>query len=297
MTYQEKLEEARALLTKHYEVVKQTQPEAQADHKIKSFFNNLQSAGGTDDEALKQCTFEELESFGAPKLLAKRIAGIFRKGTEEKKEESTKVFKPSRVAAMSINELISFYDPRDPTSTIAGRIQQIAGNKRCIVFKTDGSVNVDASVTLLNEIRDGFGERETYSVNGIPTEIFKIGERPGQFAEENPLYPNRALRPNGDCDQTNRSWNGVDHTIRTIIYLALTKTNEIHIDSLMDAHAVIDLTVSNDEAKIRSRFGKASLLFDRLKGQGNLPSLKISLKSANNVEKNDPFGNNKHRTY
>jgi hypothetical protein len=289
--YQNKLDEARALLSNHFAAV-HNGDQAKAIPDTESFFTKLKQAGGTDDDALKQCTWEDLESFGAPKLLAKRVAQIFRKGIEEKKDP--KVLKASRVAVMSVLELVQNYDPREPDNAVAERINKIAGGKRCIVF-TNGNVNVEASVALLNELRDNYDERETYPVNGVPTKTYKVGERIGQLADENPLYPGRALRPNGDCDQTNRSWNGVGEVVRKLIYLARTKTGEIKVESIMDSNSVIDLVVSADETKIRSRMPKASLLYDDLKEKGGLPSLKISLKNGNGA-KNDPFGGS-HKTY
>lgn len=308
--YQNKLNEARLLLENHFTAVhtkngvfSSSIPHivAQVKDDVERFFTNLLAAGGTDDDALKHCTWEDLESFGAPKLLAKRVAAIFRGRTEESKSEKTnvdaKLLKPARVAAMSITELVQCYDPRESSNAVAERISKIANGKRCIVFNSDNSVNIEASVTLLNELRDGYSERENFPVAGVPTKIYKVGERIGQIVDENPLYSGRALRPNGDCDQTNRSWSGVSEIVRKIVHLARVRTGEIKIEAIMDAHGIMDFVVGADEAKVRSRLNKASLLYDELKEKGNLPSLKISLKGDNeSSKKNDPFGGN-HKTY
>jgi hypothetical protein len=261
---------------------------------LSAFVTALFAAGGTDDAALKQCTWEDLESFGAPKLLAKRIAAIFRKGETSASEDKVKILKPSRIAVMSVSELIEHYDPRDHTNSVGQRINALCGGKRCIVFNADGNINVKASVDLLNELRDNYPERETFLVNGIPVKTWKIGERPGQLADENPLYAGRLLRPNGDCDQTNRSWTGISYQIRVIIYLAI-KTGEIRINSVNDAHAILDMAVSLDEAKIRARFSKASLKYDELNAEGKLPTLKLPL-IKNGSNSNNPFGG-QHKTY
>lgn len=306
--YQTKLDEACALLLTHFTAVHsrsdgKLHPEDETKPKsdVEAFLHALKKAGGTDDEALKQCTWEDLESFGAPRLLAKRVAAIFRgpktEVTPEAKTTDPRVLKPNRVAVMGVKELVEFYDSRDPTNAVAERINKIATGKRCIVFNADSSVNVEASVTLLNELRDGFSERETYPVNGVPTKIYKVGERVGQLADESPLYPGRALRPNGDCDQTNRSWTGVSEVVRKVVFLARTATGEVKIDSLMDAHTVMDFVVGADEGKVRSRFSKASLMYDDLKEKGALPSLKVSLKGGNGGKPNDPFGGSAHKTY
>jgi hypothetical protein len=300
--FQSKLEEARALLTNHFTTVhshgETPTPKTESTAKIPTdaFFTALFAAGGTDDEALKQCTWEDLESFGAPKLLAKRIATIFRKGeATSTPEDKVKILKPSRVAVMSVSELIEHYDPRDHTNPVGQRINTMCGGKRCIVFNTDGSINTKASVDLLNELRDNYPERETFLVNGVPVKTWKVGERPGQLVDENPLYAGRLLRPNGDCDQTNRSWTGIPHSIRVIIYLA-TKTGEVRINSVNEAHDIIDIAVSMDESRIRARFPKASLKYDELNAEGKLPTLKLPLIKNGSNSNNDPFGG-QHKTY
>lgn len=287
--YQTKIEDARALLTNHFNQV----DEKNTSELVDSFFSKLKKAGGTTDEALTLCTFEDLESFGAPKLLAKQVASIFRKGNAEEKKEK-KILKPSYVSAMSISELLEHYDPREATNAVGERISKIAGGKRCIVFNNDGTVNIKASSTLLHELRDNYSEREAYPVDGVPTKVYKVGERIGQLADENPLYPHRPLRPNGDCDQTNRSWEGISSEVRKIIYLAVTQTKEIVISDLSRAHQILDLVhdlaSSNVELKIRQRYPKAHLLYEELKNTGQLPSMKISMtqkESPNN--KNNPF--------
>lgn len=305
--YQKKLEEACALLTSHFTAVEnskspQPQPKEQTQsrvqHCVDTFVAALKEAGGTDDDALVQCTWEDIESFGAPKLLAKRIGKIFRSTATEPNGQTLDTFKslkPSRVSVMSITELMTHYDPREATNAVGERINKIANGKKCIAFTAEGNVNIEASVTLLNELRDGYDERETIPVAGVPTKVYRIGERIGQLADENPLYPTRALRPNGDCDQTNRSWSGVSDVVRKVIYLARTQTGEIKITSLMDAHNIMDMVMGSDEFKIRLRLSKASLLYDELREKGNLPSLKISLKGNGTTSKQDPFGG--HKTY
>jgi hypothetical protein len=287
--YQQKLDEARALLSNHFAILAPEPEYAKANsEKVEGFFNKIQLAGGTDDETLKLCMWEDLESFGAPRLIAKRIATIFRKTPEV--EEKVKSHKPNKVAGMSRIELVTFYDPNEP-GAIHERLEKISGGKKFIVFK-DGSVHVQGSVHLLGELVEGYPERKIYTIAGHPYQTYKVGEKTVQLANENPLYPGRLLRPDGTCDQTNRCWEGVEYRMRVILYLAVTQTKEIKIASLSDAHNIMDLAVGSTNPAIR--FPEATMLFDRLTEEDRLPKLKLPLKTPRADKPNDPFG---HKSY
>jgi hypothetical protein len=299
-TFQQKLDEARALLDQHNSQV----PALTAASDLKagrvdldSFFSNLAQAGGTNEHTLAQCTWEDLQEFGLPKLLARQVATIFRK--EAKKEEKP-VLKKSKVEVMTVGELIAHYEPRNPASIVTDKLKHLLGNTRFLVFNDDGSVNVEVSTKLAQEILDEYPDREHYFANGESSKTYRIGERPDQSFDENPLYPGRILRPDGDCDQTNRSWNGVSLETKQIIYLAVAQTKEIVINSINDAHNIMDLVVGksdNDVLKhtIRQRFSKAAAVLKEMYNQGRAPVLKIFKKVAENGKKNNPFGAS--RTY
>jgi hypothetical protein len=290
MSYQQKLTEARALLEQH-----NSQINSATKLDVEKFFQNLANSGGTNDATLAQCTWEDLQEFGLPRLLAKQVASIFR--VKEEKVEKP-VLKKSKVEAMTVGELISCYDPRTPVSLVTTRLSELMDDKRFIVFNNDGSVNASVSTKLAQEVLDGYPERELYSVDDVPTKTYKIGERPDQSFDENPLYPGRVLRPDGDCDQTNRSWSGVPLEVRQTLYLSVTKTGELKINSINDAHNVLDLVVGKEDAEavktVRRRFAKATALLKELQQQNKAPSLKI-FKKVGDSKKNDPFG--VHRSY
>ncbi len=292
MSYQQKLDEARALITQHNSQIPASVNAGRVD--VEKFFSNLTAAGGTHEGALSQCAWEDLQEFGLPKLLARQVAQVFR----VKEKEEKPVLKKSKVEAMTISELISHYDPRTPASLVTSRLTELLDNKRFVVFNNDGTVNAAASTKLAQEILDGYPERELYTIDEVPTKTYRIGERPDQSFDENPLYPGRVLRPDGDCDQTNRSWSGVPLEVKQTLYLAVTKTGELKIDSINDAHDVMDLVVGKSDADalktVRRRYTKATALLKELQQQNKAPALKI-FKKTGDAKKNDPFGT--HRTY
>ena len=275
MSYKEKIEKARTIIEAHNANCDDDKSKVNADEFIKK----LKAEGGTSDEAISSCSFEDLGGMGLPKLLAKQVAQIFR-GKDSGSRRP--MLSATRVDSMSVKGLLEHYDPREPTNKVGTRLVKISKGKRCIVFTPDGKVDVEASEVLVNEVRDGFPERPNYtSGTGAPRKLYRVGERPGQYANENPCYPGRMLRPDGTCDQTNRSWNGVSTTVRQIIYLAITDTHELKIDQVNDAHGVLDLAVADGaEGKLRHRYPQTSVLFDELQGKDDLPSLKIPLRSS-----------------
>lgn len=282
-SYQQKLADARALIVQHNSQISDSR---QID--VEKFFISLTNAGGTNDSALSQSSWEDLQDFGLPKLLARQVAQVFRV------KEEKPALKKSKIEAMSVGELISNYSPKSLVNTVTERLKAIFGNKRFVVFNDSGEVDFLATTKLAQELLVGYPERELYVVDSIPSKTYQIGERPDQCFDENPLYPGRILRPDGDCDQTNRSWNGVSLEVKQIVYLAITKSGELRIASINEAHNILDLIVGKEDADaiklVRSRFPKATAHLGELRKQNNSPSLKIYRKE--NVKKNDPFGKN-----
>lgn len=290
MTYEDKIERARTLVAQHNEAVG-------SDNSVdfERFLSELKKSGGTSEDRLRACSFEDLETYGLPKLLAKEVGHVFRSTQETGKKVYISL---ARATAMSVNELLAQYDPREADNPVGKRLVEKSKGQPCIVFNDDGTVNTEQSATLLNEIREGYPPRNTMIVGGIPQPVYRVGERPDQFADENPLYPGRVLRPNGDCDQTNRSWNGVSQTVRVLLHLAVSKTGECRVTSLDEAHNVLDRVMSEgSETTIRQRYPEASKLYRELEGKGEIPSLKIALGGTDGARRNNPFAiGTEHRT-
>lgn len=290
MTYQDKIEQARQLVAQHNEAVGDDGAKVDFD----GFLRELKKSGGTSEDRLSACSFEDLEACGLPKLLAKDVGRVFRSASETGKKPFVTA---NRAAAMSVGELLAVYDPREADNPVGKTLSEKSKGQPCIVFNDDGTINVAESTTLLQEIREGLPPRTTVVVSGIPQPVYKIGERPDQYADENPLYPGRVLRLNGDCDQTNRSWNGVSQTVRVLLHLAVSRTGECRVTSLDEAHNVLDrVMVEGSEQTIRQRYPEASKLYDELSARNEVPSLKVAL-GGRNGRSNNPFAvGSGHRT-
>lgn len=275
MSYDVKIGKTKDIIDGHNRVAKKA-------IEYDKFINNLQEAGGTTDEGLKCCTWEDLEKFGLPTLIAKQVASVFR----TKEDTRRSIVTEARAQNLSSRELLDLYDPRNFDNFVGKRLTEIAKNNPCLVYNEDGTVNTEVSVKLLEEIRDGYPPRDIVLVDERPYKVYQVGQRPDQFAFENPLYPGTLLRPDETCTSTNRSWSGVSDEIRALVYLATKDTKEIRVTSIDTAHSVLDFALNKDaDKKLRSRYPKASLLYDDLKKEGKLPTLRLSRARSSN----DPF--------
>lgn len=291
MSYDTKITSARTVIDTHNGNV-----EKELQINFDEFLKSLQKEGGTSEASLAQCSWEMLQKLGVPILIAKQVGKIFRGKSDG---ESKSVYVSERKAScMTAKEILERYNPREVENAVGERLQKISRGMRCIVFNDDGSVNVDKSAELIGDIQNDLPELVKVLIGGVPKQVFKVGEKTDNYADENPIYPGRVLRSGGACDQTGRSWDGISPVVRQLLYLAVTKTHELRISSVDDAHNALDKAVGKDaEAIVRSRYQEASIFHDECVKTGEVPVLKIELSSnSSNGKREDPFyGNN--RTY
>ena len=296
MSYTDKIAQATKLIEEH-----NTQIETPEDQvKVDEFTKKLKKLGGTTEAALKECTWEDLENAGLPRILARKVAAQFR--TEVKTQLGDGDFISDKKAAkMSPMYLLQSYVIGDTDSPVAKRLAEISKGARFLVV--DGGVlNVNESFKILQEIQKGFGDREVVVLDGRPIRPVRIGDKKKEMVDENPIYAGRPLRPDGTCDQLNRSWDGVPLAVRQIIYLAVNDTREVAVTHAV-AHDILDKALSvtcggDDNGKtlekvFRQRYAKASIRLDELTEEGKVPTLKIAIGATATGKRNDPF----HQTF
>ena len=283
--YDEKMKAMEQVLEDHLKALPQADGIPRFD--VQGVKNHLLHLGATSESALAQCSFEDLESCGIPKLLAKTVAAIFRNALQVEKPAWVSERTAER---MTYEELLARYNPSEENA-IFKKLKGHGEGKAFVVFQEGNQVDVVTSLKLLQEIKAGYGERPLLgiSVNGTMKPIYKVGEKPDNLVDENPLYPGRTLRPDGTCDQLNRSWTGVPLKVRQLIYIAVKETKELQIASAV-AHDILDLAVGSiDGDRLRMRYPKAAMLFQEKEKQGTLPTLKIELGKQTNKQ-NFPEG-------
>ena len=285
MSHKDKLASAIALIQSHNDLIEDKENFIDTT----AFQKKLKALGGTTEDALQECTWEDLENCGLPRILARKVATLFRAAPKTDPDYTS----PKAAQKMADLYLIQKYDPSVPNSPIAKELDARANGKRFVVFHSAGTVNVEKTSELLNELLKRWPEREYVEVDGRHLRTYRVGDGKSELAEESPLYPGRALRPDGTDDQLGRSWDGVAQPIRQLIYVAVTQTREI-APSNTTSHDTLDMALLPDgEKKLRARCRKASALLDELLDAGNAPKLKITRGGAANTRVSDPFFQNK----
>lgn len=284
MAYKAKLEQAVQFIESHNKNVSEQSLKVDATKVL----SHLKEIGAHDLASLAECKNEDLIEAGVPRLLARQITStIFR----VRDEGVPKHVSDKKAEHMNPEELLGRYVP-DTDNAVSRRLTAMGGKSRFVVFEPGSTtVDVQTSAKLLKEVKDGFGER----VDGIvstangPRRAYRVGEKPNNLVDENPLYPTRALRPDGTCDQTGRSWDGIPLEVRQLVALA-RQTGELSV-TLDKAHDVLDRILSDPSQAMlamATRYRKAALVFEEGKVLGTLPPLKVVL-NANRTTGNDPF--------
>ena len=287
MTTQEKYDSVLALVREHNVAIDPDNSGLPGTIDPDKFVLNLKAFGAITEEDLKKLSYEDIlsclkpsmnksEGMVEPKGLAKKIANLFRSGEKTENEPETKYVSSKKADKMSPKELVDHYDSLDATNAVAKRLQEVSKGQAFIIFHTDKTVHTIHTLSLLNEIRNGFPGRDIFSVDGIPQKVYKVGEVPNNEVDENPVFPGRPLRPDGTCDQTNRSWAGVTNEMRQFVCMIAQKDMPVNVATV---HYLLDLILgaSDAEKKLIERFPKVWVSFAEAKQKGNLPRLKIAI--------------------
>lgn len=292
MSYNDRIEAAHAAIEEHNEAVGGKDKPGYLDPE--KFISCVKASGGTNEKRLSALSHEDLlECMPAvdgikPRVLAKEIANIFRNSATAQVDEKRPV-SGRKAEKMSARELIEAFDPEDSTNSVGQRLKEMSKNQKFIVYSTGRIVDFDTTFKLLGEIRGGYNGRDDVDVNGEIKKVYRLGELPENYADENPLYPDRPLRPDGTCDQTGRSWEGVDLAVRQLIRVAIDE-GELNVDFDV-AHKIIDAVLEKTALKkLRQRYRKSAVQFDELAKTGNLPTLKIAVGGGSGgSESTNPF--------
>ena len=300
MSIQQLYDAARAILDEHNAVLGNNSP-ARIDPD--AFILALQMAGGTAEDRLKlshekllplltssmdlgKIPISEQEKIPKPVAIASAIAKVLRGGTDTSKDERRPI-SDKKASRMTLKELVENFDPEEPTSTIGERLSKIAEDEPFIVYLDGREIDVEATLTLLKEVKKGYEGRELYGEEGEEKKVYAIGELPDNDVEENPIYRGRPLRPDGTCDQLSRSWEGISQEVRQFIAFALEHESGPEIEGDRDkAWALFDHALAGMK-QLRKRYAKVAVDFDEAKKKNALPNLLITLNQSADFEDDD----------
>jgi hypothetical protein len=290
MSVQDKFDAALTLINEHNTAVGGAGQPGYVNPE--QFISCIKASGGTSEDRLKSFSYEDILSClpatqlpdppGTtikPVALAKDIAKVFR-GKEDNQSQDKRPVGSKKAEKMTPEELVRAYDPDEPANPVGKRLSELSRGEPFIVFAdAANTVDVDTTLKLLLEVKGGYQGRKDIEVNGEIKPVYVVGDKVDAYAEENPLYPNRPLRPDGTCDQTGRSGEGVAQEIRQLVRVAM-QTGELDV-TIETAHNILDMVVGPEPmAKLRKRYRKGSVKFDELKRTGNLPKLTIPLSNS-----------------
>ena len=284
MSYDTKLSRVRDIIEEHNEAA----PESKIE--VDKLLGALKSAGVTSEASMALCSWEDIIIAGMasspasgglpfPRILAKRLADVFREQAEDAPKGGG-VISEKKAGQMTYAQLVEAYTPGED-DPVAKRLKSLSDDKAFVVI-VSGVVDRVETLRLFIELRQGYPQREFTSVGGKPVRVRKVGEREDDTVDENPLFPGRALRPDGTCDQCLRSYEGVDKYIRQLVRIASSETGELKA-SVQSAHDILDFVLqSNGKARDRliQRFPKATVRLGELERECKAPTLRISLSKA-----------------
>lgn len=293
-TYQEKVDAALAVIAEHNDAIGGNANPGYVDPT--KFINCVKATGGTSADRLSQLSHEDIleclptvpETNVKPRILAKAIAAVFRSKEVDPTlpvEDKKRPVSAKKADRMTPRELVEAFDPEDYNNPVGSRLAVVSKGEPFIVYTDARAVDVETTLKLLMEVKQGYKGREDVDVAGGVKKVYKLGDLPENYADENPLYRNRPLRPDGTCDQTGRSWEGIPLNVRQMVRVAMDE-GELNV-SLEQAHNTLDLVMQPEAFnKLRQRYRKSAIAFDEQAKTGSLPTLKIELGGS---EGGSPF--------
>jgi len=285
--YDARIAQAREVVESHNAAVGE---EGKVD--FDAFLGNLRKDGGTTVPALQACSYEDLMKCGLNgRILAKQVADIFRE--EVVGAGGTGVPSAKKASQMTMRQLVEHYDPLDPFSAVGKRLKTVSQNKPFIVLHKSNRVQVDATLTSLEEIKQGYPARSEFELSpGVWVKTHRVGEGVTHLVDENPLYKGHALRPDGSCDQTGIDWSATPHDVRQFVSVGVSVTKEISLKTKDDALDLFDRFDGREDAleRLRKRYRQTAMRFDKMRDEGKLPNLKVQLGNGNKKDASqDPF--------
>lgn len=164
-------------------------------------------------------------------------------------------------------EQLSFETPE-----IAKIILNRTHSRPCIVFDTNGSVDVETSLEL-TKIAKRQNTNNEHVINGRHVRVYRAGQFPPIPLDESPFDVGVPL-VSGYCASSGTSWGPnaslEDRTIARIHWQYCENRNlsKMELQKLCsDAH--------NPMKNMRKEYGKAALIYDEMKQEERLPTLKI----------------------
>jgi hypothetical protein len=174
----------------------------------------------------------------------------------------------------SDEELLTKYSETEPG--IARILKDRSRGYPFVVFNSDGSVNIKASLSMLRVAkRQVTNEYHRFPDIGL-VKLFRAGIFPSRKTEACPFAPNEGL-VDGYCAKTDTQWSGISQDARILMH-CLWKQENGQISGL-------EMKRLNDEARkltieeLRDKYARAYMLQKELEEKDQLPRLMLGEES------------------
>ncbi len=164
-------------------------------------------------------------------------------------------------------ELLKVYD-QDATEA-AEILRKRTHSRPCIVFHRDQSVNIEASLKLVQTAK-----RQPTSTQFVwekkPVRVYRSGEFLAQPIDESPFFPGVAL-VDGYCSQSGTNWDGIDFKTRVLARIYVRDIETATLSKMQMKRICEDAC----EMGFGAKYPEAVLRYEELEDQDKLPKLKI----------------------
>lgn len=181
-------------------------------------------------------------------------------------------------------DLLNEFDPKSPNDPVTVELKKRFGSKPCVVYKLDGSLDVEATLAVMADLNSGLPEVKMVTSGGNLVDVYKIGDQPDQYVDEDPIWPGEILR-SGRSTVDHRDWSGISIDARRMCRIAVTMSM-INARNRHDVATFVGLASKDEVSTVYPEVAKE---FRKLSAEGKLPTLRVKLSSVGSGG-NNPFG-------
>lgn len=196
-------------------------------------------------------------------------------------------FKP-QIKDLPLASLLKYYNPK---STEIPQINEALCKLEekygpFIAFKPGTEeLAIPEIIGYVEDILAGFPKQTYLDIKGIPTNLYRVGEVPNAFLEEDPMFPGTPLR-RGRSTKNQIDWTEISHENRCLFRIFATKgvvfpQDKFTLQKFVETH-IDDLA---------SKYPNEYLFFVSQKALNVLPSLKIAPNSVSEKKQNPWMSN------
>jgi len=270
------------LLAQAKSVITQFNSQVPENHRypVDDLEDRLYGFGASTDQDLRGMKWEEWESVGLPRRLAQSVAAIYR-GAEEHASSSSQTMTlrtvSDEVSELSNRDLVARF-AQNPTvlhGAVAEQLRARSGDRPCIGYHADGSIDVETTTMVLEGLATGDEFGDFTKARGRRVNLYKVGHRQGEVRNEHPVFAGRSLRADG-LDHFNVDWSAVPLECGQLIRLAV-ETGGINPETIGRKGLIRLRDIALQEgalASLQERFSKAARLFEDRRELDSLPVLK-----------------------